>query len=258
MRCLPAPEGAPVAPGAREARGYPSRVRFRAVLFDAGETLVHPSPSFPRLFCDVLAAEGHVREPDDVVRASRAVFERFSEAARDREPWTTSPERSARFWGEVYERMLATLDLPAADGLREALYRTFTDLRNYALFDDVLPALDALGPTGAVLGVVSNYEAWLEDLLTVLGVRERLPIRVISGVVGVEKPDPRIWELALDAAGVGAADAAYVGDNPEFDVWPAAALGMTPVLIDRRQRFPSHEGLRIDDLRDLPRVLETA
>jgi putative hydrolase of the HAD superfamily len=105
---------------------------------------------------------------------------------------------------------------------------------------------------------VSNFEAWLEDLLGVLGVRERFPVRVISGVVGVEKPDPAIWRLAFERAGVAAHETAYVGDNPEFDVWPAAALGMTPILIDRRGRFPDHEGARIEDLRDLVAALETA
>jgi putative hydrolase of the HAD superfamily len=233
-------------------------VRFRSILFDAGETLVHPSPSFPELFLQVLAAEGHQRTGHEVLDASGAVFHRFSEAARDGDLWTTSPERSAAFWRGVYEQMLESLGLPGRDGLRDALYETFTDLRNYALFDDVDPTLDTLVPTGAVLGVVSNFEAWLEDLLGRLGVRDRLPVRVISGVVGIEKPDPAIWRLALDRCGVAAEDTAYVGDNPEFDVWPAAALGMTPVLIDRRARFPGHDGLRITDLRELPAVLEAA
>ncbi len=233
-------------------------MRFRAILFDAGETLVHPSPSFPELFTRVLADQGHRRSGEEVLEASKAVFHRFSEAAKEGDLWTTSPERSAAFWRGVYERMLENLGLPGRDGLRDALYATFTDLENYDLFDDVTPTLGALAPSGAVLGVVSNFEAWLEDLLGRLGVRELLPIRVISGSVGVEKPDPAIWHLALDRAGVAAEDAAYVGDNPEFDVWPAAALGMTPVLIDRRGRFPGHEGLRITDLRDLPIALEAA
>jgi putative hydrolase of the HAD superfamily len=233
-------------------------VRFRAILFDAGETLVHPAPSFPELFSDVLAGHGHEREPIEIVEASKAVFHRFSEAARDNELWTTSPERSARFWKGVYERMLEALSLPSQDGLRDALYGTFTDLGNYALFDDVVPVLDALAATDARLGIVSNFEAWLEDLLGALAVRDRFPVRVISGEVGMEKPDPAIYRLALERIDVDAEDAAYVGDNPEFDVWPARDLGMTPVLIDRRGRFPEHDGLRIEDLRDLPGVLETA
>jgi putative hydrolase of the HAD superfamily len=233
-------------------------VRFRAILFDAGETLVHPTPSFPERFSEVLATEGHPCAPEEVVEASKAVFHRFSEAARNGELWTTSPQRSARFWNDVYDRMLASLGLPGQDGIRDRLYATFTDLASYGLFEDVLPTLDALRPGGALLGIVSNYEAWLEDLLERLGVRDRFPVRVISGVVGVEKPDERIYRLALERAEARAEEAVYVGDNPEFDVWPAAALGMTPVLIDRRGRFPDHEGLRITDLRHLPAVLEDA
>jgi putative hydrolase of the HAD superfamily len=228
------------------------------VLFDAGETLVHPAPSFPELFARIVHDAGHDRDPDEVIAASAAVRRRFSEAARDGLLWTLTPESSRAFWLGVYEQMLVSLDLPSADGLRDTLYDGFTDLGNYALFDDVGETLDALATTGVTLGIVSNFEAWLDDLLAVLDVRERFPVRVISGIDGVEKPDPRIYELALARAGVTAGEVAFVGDNPEFDVDPPAALGMFPVLIDRRERHPQHDGARITDLRALPLVLEAA
>ena len=228
------------------------------MLFDAGETLVHPTPSFPELFARIVQDAGHEREPDDVVAASAAVRRRFSEAASDGLLWTLTPESSRSFWIGVYEQMLRALDLPSADGLRDTLYEGFTDLGNYALFADVLDALDALDAAGVTLGIVSNFEAWLDDLLVVLGVRERFPVRVISGFDGMEKPDPRIYELALARAGVTADEAAFVGDNPEFDVDPPSALGIFPVLIDRRERHPLHDGARVADLRALPDVLEAA
>jgi putative hydrolase of the HAD superfamily len=230
-------------------------MRFRAVFFDAGETLVHPSPSFPELFAAVVGREGLEVEPDAVVEASKIVLDRFSEAADDRELWTTSPERSRRFWVSVYERMLDVLGHGGTDHLPESLHREFTDRSNYALFDDVHPALEDLERRKMILGVVSNYEAWLEELLADLGVRDRFPICVISGVEGVEKPDAAIYELALERAGIRAEEAAFVGDNPLFDVDPPAALGMTPVLIDRRGRHESFAGTRVTDLRDVPGVL---
>lgn len=224
---------------------------LRAVVFDAGETLVHPAPSFPELFSTVLARAGDQRSPDAVVEASRSVFHRFSEAAKDNELWTTSPERSARFWRSVYDRMLEELGLAGRMDLRESLYATFTNPANYALFDDVVGALDELEARGLALAIVSNFEGWLEDLLELLGVRGRFPVRVISGLEGIEKPDAAIFERALTRLGVEPADSVYVGDNPEFDVDPAIALGMTPVLIDRRGRFPDAACIRIEDLRDL-------
>ena len=228
---------------------------YRAVFFDAGETLVHPAPTFPDLFASIVTREGFPRAPEDVIAASSVVMDRFSEAARDRVLWTTSPERSRAFWLGVYERMLDALDLPSGDGLRDTLYREFTDLRNYALFDDVRGVLDDLAAAGLSLGIVSNFEAWLDELLAALGVRDAFPVRVISGVEGIEKPDPRIFELAMSRAGVGPEGSVYVGDNPEFDVDPPAALGMFTVLIDRRDRHEGHDGARITDLGDLPAVL---
>ena len=239
-------------------RGYPQDVRFRAVFFDVGETLVHVDPSFVELFVTVLAGAGHDRSEGEVREASAHIYARFSEAARDGSMWTTSPERSREFWTSVYVRMLAELGVPEVDGLPATLYREFTRLENYVLFDDVRPTIAALRARGLLLGIVSNFEAWLEEWFGIHELVEIFPVRVISGIEGIEKPDRRIFRLALERVGVDAAESAYVGDNPEFDVDPPAALGMFPVLVDRRDRFPDHAGARIRDLRDLPAILEGA
>jgi HAD superfamily hydrolase (TIGR01549 family) len=233
-------------------------VRFRAVFFDVGETLVHVEPSFADLFASVIAHAGHDRTGEEVLEASAHVYAGFSEAARDGLMWTTTPERSRAFWTSVYGRMLSELGILDRDGLTETLYREFTRLENYALFDDVRPALVALSDAGLQLGIVSNFEAWLEDWFGVHDLVETFPVRVISGIEGVEKPDERIYRLALDRAGVEAGASVYVGDNPEFDVDPPAAVGMFPVLLDRRERFPDHPGSRVTDLRDLPALLGVA
>ena len=227
---------------------------LRAVFFDAGETLVHPHPTFPDLFATILRREGHDVDAETVRERIHVVFDRFRAAAESNELWTTSAERSRRFWHEVYTIFLTDLGIedPA---LVETVYGEFTDLENYALFDDVPAVLARLGDAGLALGIVSNFEAWLDALLERLGVRSTFGVVVISGMEGLEKPDPRIFELALERAGVAAGEAAYVGDNPEFDVEPALALGMTPVLIDRRDRYPEADGTRITSMDQLPAVL---
>jgi len=228
---------------------------YAAVFFDAGETLVHPEPTFPDLFATILRREGHDVDADTIRSRTHVVFDRFRSAAETNELWTTSPERSRRFWHDVYVILLRDLGVPDGNGLVETLYREFTDIANYALFEDVRPVLERLRERGLVLGVVSNFEAWLDRLLEELGVRSRFDVRVISGVEGVEKPDPRIFRLAMERAGVEPADSVYVGDNPELDVAPALALGMFPVLIDRRDRYPDAPGARITSLSDLPHAL---
>jgi putative hydrolase of the HAD superfamily len=230
-------------------------VTYAAVFFDAGETLVHPHPTFPDLLAEVLRREGHPVDTQTVRDRSHVVFDRFRAAAASDELWTTSPERSRRFWHEVYGIFLRELGVPDDDGLIDTIYAEFTDLANYALFDDVRPALEALHAAGVQLGVISNFEDWLERLLEELDVTRFFPVRVISGAEGIEKPDPRIFRLAMERAGVEPEVCVYVGDNPEFDVDPAASVGMHPVLIDRRGRFPDAPGARITSMTDLPAAI---
>ncbi len=230
-------------------------MRYAAVFFDAGETLVHPHPSFPELFAAILRREGHDVDAETIRDRIHVVFDRFRAAAETNELWTTSPERSRRFWHDVYTIFLRELGVPDGDGLVDTVYREFTDMANYALFDDVVPVLDRLREAGLTLGVVSNFEEWLEGLLERLGVRSYFTVRVISGVEGLEKPDPRIFELAMERAGVEPVASVYVGDNPEFDVDPALALGMFPVLIDRRDRFADATVARITSMAELPAAI---
>lgn len=232
-------------------------MRFRAVFFDAGETLVHPAPSFPELFAAIVTREGHPREPVEIQEGLNMVSDAFDEAAAANALWTTSPESSRRFWGMVYDRFLAVLGIPAGRDLTDTLYREFTDLGNYAAFDDVRPALDRLLDDGIRIGLISNFEPWLDDLLLSLELQALFDVRVISGVEGMEKPDPRIFHLALERAGLAPEETAYVGDIPDFDVTPSASIGMYPVLIDRRSRHESFDGpgTRIGSMSELSDVL---
>jgi len=230
-------------------------VRFEAVFFDAGETLVHPHPTFPDLFSQILRREGFDVGPEAIRDRIHVVSDRFREAAKNNELWTTSPEKSRLFWHDVYSIFFRETGIPDSDGLIDTVYREFTNVANYSLFDDVVPVLGKLRDAGLKLGVVSNFEEWLERLLDQLGVTGFFEVRVISGVEGLEKPDIRIFELAMERANVTPERSAYVGDNPEFDVDPAAAAGMFPVLLDRRERFPEASSARITSLDELPAAL---
>ena len=225
------------------------------VFFDAGETLLHAHPTFPDLLARTLAEAGHDVEPTDVHDRIHLMAEAFSAAAAAGDLWTTSSASSRRFWGDVYAVLLAELGVPADPALVDRLYATFTDHTNYVLFEDVLPTLGALRDGGIRLGLISNFEDWLEGLLEALGLTAFFETRVISGLEGLEKPDPAIFHLALDRLGVDAAAAAYVGDSPEFDMAPASALGMLPVLIDRRDRHAGAAATRIRALTELPALL---
>jgi putative hydrolase of the HAD superfamily len=156
----------------------------------------------------------------------------------------------------VYGNFLSDVGVTdGADELAERLFEAFSDLANYRLHGDALPTLERLQGGGFALGVISNFEDWLERLLESLDVTRFFPVRVISGIEGVEKPDPAIFSIALERAGVQPSESVYVGDHPYFDVEAASRAGLVPVLIDRRGRYPDADGIRITSLEDLPQAI---
>ena len=234
--------------------------RYDVVLFDAGETLLRPEPSFPELIVTLLRSRGVEVTHDDpawIETALRSVLRAMDDLVVNREHFSTSYERSRAFWTEIYTRLLAELGVDDPDAAHAGfLYDEFTKLEHYALFPDALPALRELAATGYTLGIVSNFEAWLTALLERLGVLPLMSVVVVSGIEGVEKPDPSIFKLALDRLSATPDRAVYVGDNPRIDVAAAQAVGMGAVLVDRRHM---HNGFRdapvVRSLEQVPAVI---
>src|SRR5215216_6022000 len=157
------------------------------VLFDAGDTLLAPAPSFQGRFVAVAAAAGLPLE-EAAVDAAIAEAVRAAEWPSD---WT-DPATQRSFWVGFYRQVLAALG-HRNDGLQvaEALFAAFSDPAGYRLFDDVRPALEALAARGVKLGVVSNFEPWLEDILALQGVDHLFAAVAISGKLGVASPTRR-------------------------------------------------------------------
>ena len=106
-------------------------------------------------------------------------------------------------------------------------------------------ALRELVRLGFRVAIVSNADGTVEDLLRddvicQVGPGPGVPVDLIldSAVVGVSKPDPAIFGLALDALGVDPRDAVHVGDTPGADVAGAHAAGVTPILVDPYDLHP--------------------
>lgn len=222
----------------------------RCLLCDAGNTLV---------FLDCAAVS-------DVLR-QRAVVVAPAALAAAQGPAARAYERAVVGAGVTHEagwRLYMTALLQAAGvagdtGALVGALRAAHDALN--LWRQVPPGLaEALERLRAVrpavrLGVVSNSEGQLANLLAHVGLARFFDVIIDSGVVGVAKPERRIFELALEPLGVGAGDAVYVGDLPHVDVVGARSAGLGAVLVD-----PTHRYDGADDLVpvDVPRVPSVA
>lgn len=231
---------------------------MKVIFFDAGETILHPHPSFSEIFAEVCRSAGHDVSPADVERVQSRLAPHLMDLDADDEDEHARPyagsafseTESRRFWTYLYRRFIADLGL-VDQSLPERLFERFSDTATYKLFDDVLPALHGLRDAGFRLGLISNFERWLEELLVELEVGHLFDAVTISGVAGVEKPDTEIFELALREAGVDARDAVHVGDSPSMDAEPASSVGMQVVLLDRADRYAELPWTRIRSLEEL-------
>ena len=228
------------------------------VLFDAGETLLHPDPSWEWHFGDECRSAGLDVDAGRLAGFLRKEIAHFATRLRETSGGTFSLDRdqSVRFWTQLYHDAFGELGVAYPQDLPGRLYRRFSEFETYGLFPDVGPAFDAIEERGYRIGLISNFEDWLEDLLVHLEVRHRLEVCVVSGRAGVEKPDPEIFRIALDLAGVAPGDALYVGDSLEADVEGAGSVGMSAVLLDRHDAHPAFPGPSIQALTALAGLLD--
>jgi putative hydrolase of the HAD superfamily len=156
------------------------------------------------------------------------------------------------------------------DDLREEVHQHLdSEFADAALWLRELPGaragLRALADTGVRLVIISNADGLIAQRLAeaeVLQVGPGIGVAVEcvidSGQVGVSKPDPRIFQLALDAMAIPAAHAWYVGDMPGIDVVGARAAGLHPVLMDPYQFHLDADYARVSSLTELAAVLRAA
>ncbi|XP_008812446.2 haloacid dehalogenase-like hydrolase domain-containing protein 3 [Phoenix dactylifera] len=127
------------------------------------------------------------------------------------------------------------------------IYASFGSSAPYSVFPDSQPFLRWARQKGLIVVIVSNAEYRYQDvILPALGLNQgsEWDFGVFSGLVGVEKPDPRIYEIALEKAGnIAPEEALHIGDSMRKDYIPARSVGMHALLVDRF-RTPDSENWR--------------
>jgi putative hydrolase of the HAD superfamily len=221
------------------------------VFFDVGDTLVAPHPSFGAIFvaaCREVGLEVSDKEAEALERRVASELAAWRSAGRC---FSVSDAHSRRFWQGLYGGFLRECGHAFPTSLPGRIYECFRRAESYRVFPDVVNALGELRGAGLLLGVISNWEDWLERLLAEVGLLPCFSLLLVSGVEGKEKPDPEIFHLALARAGVPPELALHVGDSPESDCAPALAAGMQAVLLDRRGHHVDTPYRRVTDLTQL-------
>jgi HAD superfamily hydrolase (TIGR01509 family) len=193
----------------------------RAVLFDAGNTL---------LFLDYARMAAAVSGALGLPLTGEALAAVAPRAARAMEGLRATDRQRA----DAYlEALFTQAGVPPGrmETVRECLLRLHGERH---LWSSTAPgtreALARLRAARLRLGVVSNSDGRVSAALEAAGLLEFFEVVVDSTIAGVEKPDPAIFHAALEALGVAARDALYVGDLYDVDVLGARAAGLDAVL----------------------------
>jgi putative hydrolase of the HAD superfamily len=137
------------------------------------------------------------------------------------------------------------------------LYAAWADHEHFDLYDDARETLVELAARGIRLGVISNSHRCLRSFEAHFALDGLLSAAVSSSILGIMKPDPRIFQAALTQVRVVPSRAVMVGDSLTHDVEGALATGMRAVLL-ARSGTPDRIGPDvpiISSLRDLPALL---
>ena len=220
---------------------------FDAILFDAGGIFLLPDPT---VLGPLLAYHGG----DPSVAAHRRAHYAGMAAK-------SAAGATERFWHDYNLAYVQSVGVPEAEVALAALVLDQT--RNAYTWRWPIPeslvALAALHAAGMPIGVVSNASGQIAEVLARSGVCQQgdgphTPVRVIidSHVVGVAKPDPHIFDFALEHfPGIERGRIAYVGDSVTMDIGGARAAGLHPILLDPHDDHLGADFDRIGSLMEL-------
>jgi len=198
----------------------------RAIFFDAAGTLFHLPRGVGHHYCIAARHVGLQLDEQAVNRAFASAWGAMPPRETTREP---REDDDKGWWRELVERVLnevapATQDLDR-DAFFEAAYSHFAEAGVWELFPEVLKVLEQLQPRFQ-LGIISNFDGRLRMILEHLGISKFFRVVAISSEVGADKPDPFIFEQAVQLADVAPAEALHVGDDPLKDWAGAAEAGL--------------------------------
>lgn len=233
--------------------------RFDAVFFDVGNTLLYAYPSVGHVCAEILRDSGRIHSLAEIDELLPLVDEYYEDRYRTDDTFWTSDERAADVWTGMYTILCRRLGIPdeEASALARRVYDAFGDPSRWRAYPDVEPAFRRLRARGIRVGIISNWDTRLQGVLEGLGLGELIDTVVSSAVVGLHKPDPRIFELACARLEVAPERSAHVGDHYYADVLGARTAGLAPVLIDRHGGSAEVAGtVRVTSLDQLEEALQ--
>lgn len=232
------------------------KVKIKTIFFDAADTLFYIKSGLGRTYADVARRYGADPDPSDIKKA-------FSRAFKSAPPLAfgnVSPEERKRlekeWWRSIVEGVYSEVGMfDDFDPHFDELFEVFRG-EAWTLFPETVEVLSALKSGGYSLGIISNFDSRVYDVMKDLGIYEFFDVLVISSEAGHAKPSHGIFSIALERAGREPREVIHVGDDLCNDFHCARALGIRALLLDREGEYAGVRGMdRLENLTAIKNVL---
>jgi putative hydrolase of the HAD superfamily len=224
---------------------------IRAIFFDAVGTLIHPQPSASAVYAEVGQRFGSRLTAAAISARFRAAFQHQEDYDRGH-GYRTDHEREVSRWRTIVAEVLD--DVTDAEACFQALFQHFAQPQSWRVEPDTEAVLRELSKRSYRLGLASNFDRRLHEVVAGLAALRYIGHQVISADVGFRKPGPRFFQKVCEVADLPSSRILVVGDDLINDYEGARSAGVSAVLFDPRGL---HSGrLRLSALRDLIKLLD--
>ncbi len=229
---------------------------IKTIFFDAADTLFYIRDGLGHTYAGVARKYGADPEPDQIKKAFSGAFRSAPALAFGN---VTEEERNIlekRWWRDVVEEVYSEIGMfDEFDAHFDELFEVFRS-EAWTLFPETVDVLSDLKSMGYSLGVISNFDSRVYDVMKQLGIYEFFDTFVISSEAGHAKPAHGIFSIALERAETDPGECLHIGDDLHNDFHGARSLGIRALLLDREGEFDDVERLdRISDLTEINKYL---
>ena len=213
---------------------------IRVVTFDAAGTIIRLVDPPGRTYAETARLFGYDLDPSRVQDAFRIAWKTLPPPPESSGP---QPDDDRSWWRRLVANTIcsAGYEIDRFDDYFTEVYETFARPGVWELFPDVPLVLTQLNHLGIRLGIISNFDCRLYDVLLHLGVRDAFEHVIVSSQVGAQKPAARIFLEAARRFGVAVDEILHIGDDPESDFAGARLAGLHALLVN-------HDTMRLSGL----------
>jgi HAD superfamily hydrolase (TIGR01549 family) len=232
-------------------------VTITTVFLDLYQTLAYFHPERELRQWDVLREYGFQVELEAVRRAYIEADHDYTLVGMKTPLYDMTREERHLIYVRFQEVLLRSLGLNHAVHMAEEIYQRFWKLdRELQLYPDVAPALTELKQRGYKIGLITNVTDDPTEDVERIGLGKWIDEVIASCLVRCDKPNPKIFEIALERLDAVPEEAVHVGDQLLSDAEGATSAGIKGVLLDRYGLQDGGHHLRIQSLFELPSLLE--